>query len=433
MESLSDIWKQALEKCRGEVTEVSYNLWLAPLEFINFENSTFVLSTSSAHKALIFNDKFKDLVKKNLSELMGFDVEVQVIVAAPIPAEPEEPQISVNDNEYTFENFIVGSSNKFAHAASYRVATAPGVEYNPLFIYGRSGLGKTHLMLAINHEIKKRRPNAVILYTTGESFTNELITCIAEKNTKAFHNKYRNVDILLVDDIQFIQNKVSVQEEIFHTFNTLTQNSKQVVLTSDRPPKEMELLDERLRTRFEWGLMADIQPPDIDTRMAIIVRKAASLGLTLSDSIVEFIAEKIKHNIRQLEGIVKKLHAINTLNGTPITMEVVQEVVKDVVTDNEPVSVTVDKIIENVSNVYGVSVSDILSEKRNAAISTARQVSMYIIREITDLSQQQIGEKFGGKSHSTVHHSISTVEDRIAKDIAFKNQVFDIIKNIQDK
>lgn len=432
MESLADIWKQALEKCRSEVTEVSYNLWLAPLEFVKFENSTVILMTTSSHKALIFNDKFKDIVKKALSEVMGFDVDVDVIVSSPVAAEPEE-QVRGAEFEYTFDNFIVGSSNKFAHAASLRVATAPGVEYNPLFIYGRSGLGKTHLMLAINHEIKKRRPNAVILYTTGESFTNELITCIAEKNTKAFHNKYRNVDILLVDDIQFIQNKVSVQEEIFHTFNTLTQNNKQVVLTSDRPPKEMELLDERLRTRFEWGLMADIQPPDIDTRMAIVVRKASSLGLTLSDQIVEFIAEKIKQNIRQLEGTVKKLHAVHTLNGTPITLETVQEIIKDIVTDNVPVSVTVDKIIENVSNVYGVSVSDILSEKRNSAISTARQVSMYIIREITGLSMQQIGERFGGKSHSTVHHSISLIENRIAKDIAFKNQVYDIIKNIQDK
>lgn len=432
MESLADIWKQALEKCRSEVTEVSYNLWLAPLEFVKFENSTVILMTTSSHKALIFNDKFKDIVKKALSEVMGFDVDVDVIVSSPVAAEPEE-QGRGAEFEYTFDNFIVGSSNKFAHAASLRVATAPGVEYNPLFIYGRSGLGKTHLMLAINHEIKKRRPNAVILYTTGESFTNELITCIAEKNTKAFHNKYRNVDILLVDDIQFIQNKVSVQEEIFHTFNTLTQNNKQVVLTSDRPPKEMELLDERLRTRFEWGLMADIQPPDIDTRMAIVVRKASSLGLTLSDQIVEFIAEKIKQNIRQLEGTVKKLHAVHTLNGTPITLETVQEIIKDIVTDNVPVSVTVDKIIENVSNVYGVSVSDILSEKRNSAISTARQISMYIIREITGLSMQQIGERVGGKSHSTVHHSISLIENRIAKDIAFKNQVYDIIKNIQDK
>lgn len=434
MESFSDVWKQVLEICRQDVTEVSYNLWIASLEPIKFENNTAVLMVSTDFKRSVFEENFHEIVKKAFIQVLGFKVNLDVLVSGSYSAnESEEFFSDSQDQEYSFDNFVVGSSNKFAHAASVRVATVPGVEYNPLFIYGRSGLGKTHLMLAINNDLKKKNPDAIILYTTGENFTNELITCLAEKNTVAFHNKYRNVDALLVDDIQFIQNKVSTQEELFHTFNALTQNGKQVVLTSDRPPKEMERLDERLRTRFEWGLIADIQPPDIETRMAIIKRKAAQLKLNLSDSVVELIAEKIKHNIRQLEGTVKKLSALYTLDGILPSVEAVQNIIRDIISDNQPVSVTIDRIIESVSSVYGVSVNDILSDKRNANISTARQVSMFIIRELTDISQQQIGEKFGGKTHSTVHHSIDLVEKKMGEDSVFKNTVFDIIKNFQDK
>ena len=334
--------------------------------------------------------------------------------------------------EYTFDNFIVGSSNKFAYSASMRVANAPGYEFNPLLIYGRSGMGKTHLMLAIYNEMQKRYKNSAIIYTTGEDFTNELIHHIAEKSTAAFHQKYRNVDALLVDDIQFIRSRVSTQEEFFHTFNALTQAGKQIVLTSDRPPKEMETLDERLRTRFEMGLLADIQPPDIDTRIAIIKRKANLCDLELSPSVIEILASGVKSNIRQIEGCVKKLAALKKIEGIYPSVEVAHNIVSEVMTYSKPVSETVASIIEAVASEFRVSVADIKSEKRNASISTARQVSMYIIRELTSMPLQNIGDYFGGKNHATVHHAIKQVEQKMMTDSSLKVTVADLCKSLEE-
>lgn len=435
MDSFLDLWNQVLLLCKKEITEVSYNLWVAPVKPTNFDSDTVFLSVSTDFKRNIFEEKFKDLVEDKFSEVIGFPVKVSVEIQnqSELADDLAEEALRITtEPECTFDTFVVGSSNRFAHAACIRVATVPGVEYNPLFIYGRSGLGKTHLLLAIENEMKTSNSDSNIIYTTGENFTNELILCIAEKNTTAFHNKYRNVDVLLVDDIQFIQNKVSTQEEFFHTFNTLAQAGKQIVLTSDRPPKEMVTLDDRLRTRFEWGLLADIQPPDIETRMAIVKRKAKSLNLSLPDDVVEFISDKLKTNIRQLEGTVKRLSANLVLNGVEPSVDLAQDIIKDIQTSSQPISVQVENIIDHVAKFYGINADEIKSDKKTAVVSLARQVSMYIIRETTDLTLQSIGDYFGGKNYSTVIYSTSNIEKKILEDAGLKNTIYDLIKNVQD-
>lgn len=432
MDSFADVWKAVCSILKERVTSVIYSIWLEPIEPVRFENDTAVLMINSEFKKNIILEKFLPMLTETFEEVLGFPVQIDVVSNTPVEKNKEENESGQFPGTYTFDNFIVGSSNRFAFAACNRVANLPGVEFNPLLIYGRSGLGKTHLMHAICHGLRQRNPQAVIIYTTGEDFTNELIHHIAEKSTEVFHQKYRNVDALLVDDIQFIRTRTSTQEEFFHTFNALTTAGKQIVLTSDRPPKEMETLDERLRTRFEMGLIADIQPPDIDTRIAIIKTKSQLLGLDLPDTVVEYIAERVKNNIRQLEGSVKKLHALKALHNINPTVEAAQDVLKDIISDSKPVSMTVEHIIEEVAANYGVSVNDIKSDKRNANISTARQVSMYIIRETTGLPLQNIGAFFGGKNHATVHHSVKQVEARLATDGQFKVSVNELMKNIEE-
>ena len=286
--------------------------------------------------------------------------------------------------------------------------------------------------MATQREIIQNNPDANIIYTTSENFTNDMVSFLAQKNMEEFHNKYRSVDVLLIDDVQFLQNKMSFQEEFFHTFNALTQLNKQVILTSDRPPKEIDTLTDRLRNRFESGLLADIQPPDIETRMAIVTKKAQQYGLNLSPQIVEYIAEKLKNNIRQLEGAVKKIFAMNSLSETDPTFEMAEEAIRDVQTDNMPVGVKTEKIIEYIADFYGITPQDITSNKKNANIALARQVTVYVLREITGQTLQMIGAAIGGKNHSTVNYSISLVEKKMRNEPAFKNTVFEIINNLQE-
>lgn len=435
MDSLSEVWQEVLQLCRDRVPVVLYNIWLVNIEPQKLENDTVVFVVNTDFKKNIINEKFDEILRQAFYEVLGFKVTLDVIVSSSsqdTSSESNESPVERHMQEYSFDNFVVGSSNSFAHAACRRVATVPGVQYNPLLIYGRSGLGKTHLMLAVKNELQKRNPDAVIMYTTGENFTNELILCIAEKSTAAFHNKYRNVDALLVDDIQFIQKKVSTQEEFFHTFDTLTNMGKQIVLTSDRPPKEIETLDERLRTRFEMGLIADIQPPDIDTRIAIIKRKSQQIEFVIPETVAELIASKLKSNIRQLEGTVKKLSAMYKINGLPPTVELASKIIEDIVSDSKPVSVIIDKIFAEVSSSFGVSVEDMKSDKRLQSVTNARQLAMYIIREVTGMPLTNIGLLFGGKNHATVHHSINKAEDNITKDAQLRVTVDEIMKNIRD-
>ncbi len=336
------------------------------------------------------------------------------------------------DYEYTFATFIIGPSNKFAHAAALAVAANPANAYNPLFIYGGSGLGKTHLLYAICAEIRQNKPQMKVIYSKGEEFTNELISAIATERTKDFHDKYRQADILLVDDIQFIGGKESTQEEFFHTFNALYQAGKQIVLTSDRPPKEIKTLEDRLRTRFESGLLADVQPPDFETRIAIIRRKAELLDIAIPDDVAEYISNRLKNNIRQLEGAVKKIKAYKILAGSSPSIVIAQNAIRDILNDSQPISVTVERIINEVSRYFEVTPQDIRSQKRSSQISLARQVAMYVVREVTQMSMSSIGEEFGGKDHSTVVYSIQQCREKMENDSRFKNTVEDIIKNIRN-
>lgn len=455
MESFNDIWKEVLARCRAEVSDVMYNMWLTPLEFKKFENYTVIFSIAAEFKRAIILDKFGKMIKDRFEEILGFPVDIDIIVDIPMTEEqqsnesaskkensdkesnPEEETAETGKSEktpidfFTFDSFIVGKSNSFAYNTSLSVAEEPGKKYNPLLIYGRSGLGKTHLMFAIYNKIKRDNPDAIIIYTTGESFMTELIECITKKNMIYFHNKYRNADALLVDDIQYIQSGTSVQEEFFHTFNVLQQANKQIVMTSDVPPREMQGFDERIRTRFEMGVLADIQPPDIDTRKAIVKRKCRSLNIELSESIIDYITQKIKLNVRQLEGIVKKLEAMTKFNGKQPTMEEIQNIVRDITTDSEPVGVTIDKVLDIVSTTFGVSVSDLKSEKRQANITQSRQVAMYILKEITELTLKDIGECFN-KNHSTVLHSIDSCRDKMNENPRFKSTVMNIIRDLRE-
>ena len=403
MDTFNDIWKEVLAICKNQVSDVMYNMWLSPLEFVKFENDTVVFLIGAEFKKSIILDKFGQMIRDGFEQILGFPVEIDILVDKTLgdlknggvtEQEKKEEHIPEKANPFaafTFDNFIVGKSNSFAYNMALGVAEEPGTKYNPLLTYGKSGLGKTHLMFAIYNRMKRDNPDAIIIYTTGESFFNELIECITKKNTIVFHNKYRNADALLIDDIQYIQRGDAVQEEFFHTFNILQQAGKQIVMTSDVPPKEMPGLHERLRTRFESGVLADILPPDIDMRKAIIKRKCSQLGVTLSEAVTDFIAQKIKSNVRQLEGTVKKIEAMTKVYGSSPTLEQVQDIIKDITNENEPVSVTIDKLSDSVSNAFGATSSDIRSDKRQAEITQARQAAMYIIKEITDLTLKDIG------------------------------------------
>ena len=433
MDSFDEIWALVKEEIRCSVAEVAYNVWLSPLEFVSFKNDTVYLSISDFKKKIIV-DKFSLVVNTAFENVLGFPVTVEYVVPGDLIKNDNEGdgKKSDPDYDYTFENFITGSSNKFAHAAAINVAANPGKAYNPLFIYGHSGLGKTHLLMAIMNEIKQNNPNADIIYTSGELFTNELVYYIGNHNTYAFHEKYRKCDVLLVDDIQFIARAETTQEEFFHTFNALTSNDKQVVLTSDRPPREMMTLEERLRTRFEMGLIADIQPPTLETRMAIVKKKSDDLSLDLGDDVIKFIADNIKKNIRQLEGAVKKIKAYQDMEGSKPTIGVAKKAISDIINDNQPLPVTVENIIGEVSRTFDVTPADIRSDKRSSNISLARQVAIYIVDQVTGLSLKAIGNEFGNKHHSTIIYALREINAKLEKDAALKATVDDIIKNINE-
>ncbi len=445
MESFREIFALVREYCRGELSDVAFNLWIKDIEPVRMDSSVATLFVRSEFKKNIIEEKYLDLLQRALESVLGFGLEVKILCEPPGTAPTEKFHSSGlqgealdfvsmgGDYEYTFANFIVGSSNKFAHAAALAVATNPSRSYNPLFIYGGSGLGKTHLLYAINEEIIMSNKDAKIIYVKGEEFTNDLIQAIKEETTSQFHDKYRNLDVLLMDDVQFIGGKESTQEEFFHTFNTLYQEGKQIVLTSDRPPKEIKTLEDRLRTRFEWGLLADIQPPDFETRIAIIRRKAELLDIHIPDEVSEYIANRLKTNIRQLEGAVKKLKAYKQLAGSNPSVLIAQNAIRDILNDNQPIPITVERIISEVSRTYGVTPADIRSSKRSAQISSARQISMYIVREITQMSMSTIGEEFGGRDHSTVVYAIQQVEKNMEQDSHYRETIEDIVKNVRDK
>ena len=439
MDSFNDVLSAAKAYCKERLVDATYNLYIDGLEAVSFEGSgKVVLAVRNDFICTIVRDRYTPLLKEALAAVLGFDVEVELVVPAAAPEkpapEPEKPApVSAPSGKYdfTFENFIKGPSNQFAYAAAQAVASNPSGAYNPLFIYGQSGLGKTHLLNAIQVEIKKNHPDFNIVYVDCEKFTNEIITAIREGNTGSFRQKYRAADVLLVDDIQFIAGKESTQEEFFHTFNTLHNAGKQIVLASDRPAKEIKSLEERLRTRFEWGLTADIQPPDFETRVAIIRRKAELFNLDMPDDVAEFIANHLKNNIRQLEGAVKKLNAYYMLEGIQPVIGVAQNAIKDILNETQPVPVTIEKIIGEVGRTYNVTPAEIRGMRRTANISSARQTAIYVVREITGMSMEDIGKEFGGRDHSTIVYSLKSMENNLNNDRHLKETVEDIIKNVR--
>ena len=436
MESFNDVLDAAKQYCREHTAEATYQYYISGLEAVSFENSNCVtLLVRNDFIRGILEDRYTGLMKAAFKAALGFDVEVKFTIPQPDPEEEEaredrEERLPVGQYAFTFENFIRGPSNQFAFAAAQAVAANPSGAYNPLFIYGPSGLGKTHLLHAIKFEVAKNHPDFNIVYVDCEVFTNEIIEAVKNGTTELFRQKYRLADVLLIDDIQFLAGKESTQEEFFHTFNTLHNAGKQIVIASDRPAKEIKSLEERLRTRFEWGLTADIQPPDFETRVAIVKRKAELLKLDVPDDVADYIANNLKQNIRQLEGAVKKLNAYYMLEGISPCIGVTSTAIKDTLNDTQPIPVTIEKIINEVARTYNLLPSDIRGKKRSANVSAARQMTMYIIREVTGMSMEAIGQEFN-RDHSTVVYSINTMEKNIAKDKHLKEMCDDIIKNVR--
>lgn len=456
MNSFEDVFARVKEYCltTGGLSDVAVNLWIATMNPINLSGSVAAFTVPSDFQRNIVLQNYEELLKQAFKDILGFPVELVIQVVEPSDDYPMNDQrnrgaanaeevdkrrasleksLEGANYEYTFSTFIVGRSNEFAYAACTAVAKEPGKNYNPLFVYGPSGLGKTHLMHAIAHEVKQNHPDYNIIYVTSEEFGNDLIKGINENNMISFHEKYRSADVLLIDDIQFFSNKDRMQEEFFHTFNKLHAEGKQIVITSDKPPRELKTLEDRIRTRFEWGLITDITTPDFETRIAIIRRKAELLDLVIPDDVSEFIANRLKSNIRQLEGAVKKLKALKHLAGSPPSISMAQSVIKDILNDDQPIPITVEKIIIEVADVYGVTPEEIRSSKRSSQISTARKVAVYVVREITQMPLQSIGTEFGGRDHSTIVYAINNIEAGMKRDSNLNQLVNDIIKNIRDK
>ncbi len=432
MNSLNDIWDKVIEILSQQLTETAINTWFDDCTPVEIDDCRLVLHSTTEFKRDMISNRFGEMIRAALSDIFSCDFDILVLsdneikdFAIKKKAENSLPEMA----GYTFDRFIVGSSNKFAHAAAMAVAKNPGKTYNPLFIYGNSGLGKTHLLLAIGQDIHEREPQKQIAYIKGEEFMNQMVKSIKNGTAEEFRTKYRNVDLFLVDDIQFIAGKQSTQDEFFHTFNNIYESGNQIVITSDRPPLEMSLLDDRLRTRFEGGLMADIQPPDLETRMAITRNKAAQLGLLLSDEAVEYIATKITANIRQLEGVIKKLTAYKEILDDVINIDSVKRAISDVIHTGVYIP-TPDRIIQETARYFSLKDSDLRGQSRSKNTARARQVSMYLMRSLTNLSLQDIGAQYEDRNHATVLSSIRKVEDLLTTDPAMAGIVRDITSNI---
>ena len=434
MYSSAYVWAKVLGHMESRLTPQVVSTWFDDTEILELTDEKLVLYSPSSFRKDIIVRRCTGYIKEAMQEIFQLNVDVVVLDDTEIEAyrgKSQKPEFIEFNPQFTFDNFVVGSSNRFAHAAAVSVANNPAETYNPLFIYGPSGLGKTHLLYAIASVVHKNHPSYNIVYIKGDQFTNELIAALQEGRNNEFRNKYRNADLFLVDDIQFIAGKESTQEEFFHTFNTLYNAGKQIVLVSDRPPKEIKSLEERLRTRFEMGLTADIQPPDFETRVAIIRRKADLLGLEMPDEVAEYIANRLKNNIRQLEGAVKKLNAYRKLEGIQPVIGAAQNAIKDILNETQPVPITVEKILSEVARTYNTTADMLRGPSRRSNVSSARKVSMYVVREITGMSMEDIGSEFGGRDHSTVVYSINDMQKKLETDTRLRETVEDIIKNVR--
>lgn len=433
MNSVKDIWAAVMDILGTQLTPTALSTWFSDCEPVEIEGTTLVLHTGSDFRRDIILNRFSEIIKSALSDIFSTDFNILVLVGDEIDdyqaAKPDDDPLPEMAG-YTFDRFIVGNSNRFAYNAAVAVAEKPGGPYNnPLFIYGNSGLGKTHLLLAIGQAIREKDPSTKIAYVKGDEFTNQLLKALREKTNEEFRMKYRNVDLFLVDDIQFISGKQATQEEFFHTFNNIYEAGHQIVITSDRPPMDMSVLDDRLRSRFEGGLMADIQPPDLETRTVIIRAKAAQLGLIIEDDAVNYIAETLSSNVRQIEGVVKRLTAYKEILGKKIDTSDVKRAIADV-TRNGSYIPSPQRIIHETARFFSLSEQDIRGQNRTKNTAFARQVSMYLIRTLTNLPLKEIGEEYEGRNHSTVLSSIKKIEDLIKTDKQVADTVRDITSNI---
>ena len=444
MNEIKDRWEEIKETIKKEydLSDVSYNTWILPLKFHNVEKNevTILIDADQAHAVNYISSKYKSFFQVSISEIFNHEYTVSFILEKDIINKDQnfEPKTTYNINyenanlnpKYKFDTFVVGKNNTFAHSASLAVAESPGEAYNPLYLYGGAGLGKTHLMHSIGHFVLEQNPEKKILYVNSEEFTNEVIESIRSGNAAAMtklREKYRTVDVLLLDDVQFIIGKESTQEEFFHTFNVLHTAGKQIILSSDKPPKDMETLDERFRSRFEWGLIADIQAPDYETRMAILKRNAEIYDNVIDEEIIKYIATNIKSNIRELEGALKKVIASSRLNKTELTLSLAEDALKDIIYPDAPKEITPSLIINVVAEHFQIAPEDITSKKRNAEFVMPRQIIMYLCRELTATSLANIGKILGKKDHTTVIHGINKVKDEIDSNDELRNKV-DIIK-----
>ncbi len=433
---LSNIWQGTLKLLQNELTEISYNTWINTIEPLSINQNTIELGVPADFNKGILEARYINLIRNAVTQYTSREYDVVFScpseeVATRIVENPdtynEDQTYSILNPKYTFDTFVIGNSNRLAHAASVAVAESPAKAYNPLFIYGGVGLGKTHLMNAIGHYIIQQNPSLRVLYVSSEKFTNELINAIKDDKNEEFRYKYRNIDVLLIDDIQFIAGKERTQEEFFHTFNALYEVNSQIIVSSDKPPKEITTLEERLRSRFEWGLIADIQPPDLETRIAILRKKAHLENLIVSDEIINFIANSIASNIRELEGALNRVIAYSSLTEKEITVEMATEALKDILSANKSKDINSASIIEVVSRYYDLKQDEFKSKKRNRDISFPRQIAMYLCRSLTDMSLPKIGDAFGGRDHTTVMHAC----DKIKKDIENNSEIRRAVEELQ--
>lgn len=461
-EQFNEIWSFALKEIQRvcELPDTMMHLWFNDMKLTLVTEDSVVLTTETDFRRDVVTNRYTKQLTEVMSGILGYPVTVSVVsgqkernlekkmtAAARLESTDVDPAkdfyVRVGEQrtqnkasvpsafrEYTFENFVIGSSNRFAHAAALAVADAPVNSYNPLFIYGPSGVGKTHLLYAITNRITKNYPDYRVIYVSGEEFTNQLIDAIHRNITPEFREKYRKADVLLIDDIHFIAGKDSTQEEFFHTFNELYKNNKQIILTSDRPPKDIKTLENRLRTRFDSGLTADIQLPDLELRAAIIKMKAEAVGVDIPDDVVNYIAENINDSVRNLEGAVNKIGALNKLSGQNISLDLAVRCISDKMVGSEPVNVTIDKILHTVSSHYNITVEDMKSRKRISSIASARHVAVYIIKKMTDRSLPAIGREFN-RDHTTIINSIDTIEKRLASDPAFDAELKELMRAVK--
>ncbi|MGI6739018.1 MAG: chromosomal replication initiator protein DnaA [Christensenellales bacterium] len=433
-----NVWANACTLLRNEMAEVTYKTWIeSALRSLDIVEDKFYLEAVTDYYHQFVSSRYEPLITDVVSKVVGRNI--SVVILAPEQAEDfRKGKLNENKNtasnlnpKYTFSTFVVGSGNRFAHAASLAVADAPADAYNPLFLYGGVGLGKTHLMHAIGHYVTNEKPGTRLVYCTSEQFTTELVSAIQSNRNAQFRDKYRGVDVLLIDDIQFIAGRDSTQEEFFHTFNALHNAGKQIVITSDRPPKEIAKLEERLRSRFEWGLIADIQPPDMDTRVAILRQKAKDTNMSIGDDVLEAIALRVDNNIRELEGTLTRLSAYAALNTTfDITMELAEEALKDIFKERESYAITCEDILEAVGSYYSLSAEELCGSRRSRSIAVPRQVAMYLCRELTDASLPGIGQVLGGRDHSTVLHGYRRIEEMMENTPTLRAAVDDISKKL---